>query len=53
MHSLNRKNLVTYKDIYIKEIRLVKNISINLFQKINNLIAKNLLNKIELHEAKH
>lgn len=43
MHSVNRTSLVMYRIICAKKLRLIKNLSINLSQKINNSITQSLL----------
>lgn len=47
MLNINIKNLIIYKIIFAKKIRLIKYILSNLFKKINNLIIPNLLNVVK------
>lgn len=39
IYSINEKSSIIYKILYIKKIKLRKNIKIDLFQNIENLIA--------------
>lgn len=38
--------------ICLKKVRLIKNISINIFQKINNLIVQGLLSAVDYIKSK-
>lgn len=43
MYNVNRENPVIYRVQYVKKVRLVKNISINLTRKIAHLITESIL----------
>lgn len=47
MLNINIKNLIIYKIIFAKKIKLIKYILTNLFKKIDNLIIPNLLSIVK------
>lgn len=51
MYSVNQKSLIIYKVTCAKEERLIKSVLMNLFHKIDNLIAKDLMSIVELRKV--
>lgn len=51
MYNENRRNLVIFKVIYVKKINLLKNVSIDLFQKGDDSIWKDLLYNVKSYEV--
>lgn len=47
MNKINKRIVVTYRVIYAKKIKLIRNLLINLFQKADNLIMQSLSNAVE------
>lgn len=47
MNSVNRRSLLICMITCTKKLSLIKNVSINLSEKINNLIAQDLLSVVD------
>lgn len=51
MHSVNQKSLIIYRVTCAKKKRLIKSVLMNLFHKIDNSIAKDLMSIVELRKV--